>query len=97
MSDPEIAAGLYLAERYWPGVDEPTARHAVERLGRLAGASSDAATTVLASAYIPADQTVLVLLNAPSRGTVLSLGQRAAIDFDRVSEAVDVRTPSAPL
>jgi hypothetical protein len=97
MSDPVIATGMYLAERYWPGVDEPAARLAVERLGRLAGTSSDAAATVLVSAYVPADQTVLVLLNAASRGAVLSLGRRAALDFDRVSEAVDVGTRSPPL
>jgi hypothetical protein len=52
---------------------------------------------VIASAYVPADQTVLVLLSATSRGAVVSLGKRAELEFDRVSEAVDVGARSPPL
>jgi hypothetical protein len=85
----------YLAERYWPGVDEGTAREAVERLRRLADGSPETQATMLIGAYLPGEQTVIVLLRATSRGTVLALGTRAALEFDRVSEAVAMETGSA--
>jgi hypothetical protein len=86
----------FLAERYWPGLDEPTARAAVERLARHAAKQAAAVVSLLACAYVPGEQTVLVLFRAESSAVVVSLGERAALDFDRVVEAIVVPTGASP-
>jgi hypothetical protein len=80
----EVAA--YLAERYWPGLDRLKAEHVMSRL--VAHADADASTRMLACAFVPGEQAILVLVSADSSGKVTDLGRRADVAFDRVVEAV---------
>jgi hypothetical protein len=82
-------SAAYLAERYWPGLDEATARSAMRRLvDEPAFVASDAVTEILVCTYVPYEQAMLVLLRAGSRDEVAAIGQRAGIEFDRIVEAV---------
>jgi hypothetical protein len=79
----------YLAERYWPGLDEPTALHAVRRLVEQADSAGAAATTrILTCAFVAEEQTVLVLVIAPRRDDVAEMGLLAGVSFDRIVNAV---------
>jgi len=80
----EVAA--YLAERYWPGLDRLKAEQVISRL--VAHADVDASTRMLACAFVPGEQAILVLVSADSSGKVADLGRRADVAFDRVVEAV---------
>jgi hypothetical protein len=93
-SEPRTAA--FLAERYWPGLDEPTALNAVRRLAEQADdAGPTATTTVLTCAFVPQEQTMLVLVVARSRDDVAEMGLRADLSFDRIVEAVVLSTARA--
>jgi hypothetical protein len=90
---PEPRTSAYLAERYWPGLDEPAAQRAVRRLMEQAVAAGEAATTtVLTCTFVPREQAVLVLLIAGSGDDVAELGLRADLRFDRIVDAVVLST-----
>lgn len=88
----------FLAERYWPGVDESAARQAIRRLvdettaPEATVAESDLSAQVLACAFVPREQAVLVVIRARSDEAVAELGRRAGIAFDRIVEAVVLPT-----
>lgn len=86
---PEPAIAAFFAERYWPGLDESTARRAARRLADQAAGEGDRATiTVLACTFVPGEQSILVLVCAESREDVAEIGQRADLAFDRIAAAV---------
>lgn len=83
----------FLAERYWPGLDEATALRAVRRLAEQDGdPAARAPATILACAFVPEEQTVLVLAAATSRDDVAEMGRRAGLSFDRIVSAVVLPT-----
>jgi hypothetical protein len=43
----------------------------------------------LRTTFLPGDETVLHLFEAPSREAIDQAGRRAALDFERIVEAVD--------
>ena len=94
MAAPElrVEVAAYLAERYWPGLDRSTARDAMRRLAAQAGAGANHAPMVLACAFVPDEQALLLLVSANSADDVAAIGRRAGVSFDRVVEAVVLRS-----
>lgn len=87
----------FLAERYWPGVDEPMARRAIRRLvDEATAAEDDAMAQILTCAFVPREQAVLVVIRARSDEVVAEIGRRAGVAFDRVVEAVVLPTDAGP-
>jgi hypothetical protein len=80
--------GYYLAERYWPGVDEATAREAVRRFALEAASDDGVTTTILTSTFVPPEEAVLLLVRAGSKEDVADVGRRADLAFDRIVEVV---------
>lgn len=78
----------FLAERYWPGLDEATAREAVRRLAEEADAVDP--ISIVTSAFVPPEEAVLVTIRAASREDVAEIGRRAGLPFDRIVEVVDL-------
>jgi hypothetical protein len=97
MAAPEraVEVAAYLAERYWPGLDLLTAREVMRGLAEHAGTDADSSTSLVACAFVPDEQALLVLVTADSSDDVADLGRRADVGFDRVVEAVVV-TGSQP-
>jgi hypothetical protein len=92
--EPEMSA--FLAERYWPGLDTATALNAVRRLAEQADdAGPAAAARIVTCAFVPQEQTVLVLIMAQSRDDVAEMGMRADLSFDRIVDAVVLPTARA--
>jgi hypothetical protein len=87
----------FLVERYWPGIDEPTARTVLSNLERAARAMTAEGTRVehLVSILMPADQVVFSLIEAADEAAVRSVNERAAIPLDRIAAAVALR-PNQP-
>jgi hypothetical protein len=90
----------FLAERYWPGVNESTVRRAIRRLvaettaPEATAARNGAPAQVLACAFVPREQSILVVIRARSDAVVAELGRRAGVAFDRIVEAVVLPTGS---
>jgi Protein of unknown function (DUF4242) len=77
---------LYTAKCYWPGVTENDLRRAAAR------ARSDTAerrpVTYRGALYLPGDELVLCLFDAPSRAAVKRSSERAGMPCERVIESV---------
>jgi hypothetical protein len=77
---------LYTAKCYWPGVTEDELRFAAER------AQNESATrrhvTYRGALYLPRDELVLCLFDAPSREAVKQSSEHAGMPCERVIESV---------
>jgi Protein of unknown function (DUF4242) len=77
---------LYTAKCYWPGVTEDELRLASRR------AREDSATrcnvAYRGALYLPGDELVLCLFDAPSREAVKQSSERAGMPCERVIETV---------
>jgi Protein of unknown function (DUF4242) len=76
---------LYTAKCYWPGVTEDELRHACERARKDAARRNVAYRGAL---YLPGDELVLCLFDAPSREAVKQSSERAGMPCERVIETV---------
>ena len=76
---------LYTAKCYWPGVTEDKLRIASER-AREGGAKRNIAYR--GAIYLPGDELVLCLFEAPSREAVKQSSERAGMPCERVIESV---------
>jgi hypothetical protein len=75
----------YVVECYWPGVDEPRLRSAVEQLP-----PGDDASWV-SSILIPDDEIVLCVVEATSADAVRASAQRVGLPAERVVTCIHVR------
>jgi uncharacterized protein DUF4242 len=95
--DPERTAATptrtFLVERYWPGIDEATARTVLSNLERAARVMTHEGTPVehVVSILMPADQVVFSLIEAADEAAVRSVNERAAIPMDRIAAAIALR------
>ena len=80
----------FLVERYWPGVDEATARQVVASLEGAALAMTAEGIPVehVGSILMPADQVVFSLIAAADETAVRQVNERAAVPVDRIAAAV---------
>ena len=84
----------FLVESYAPG-SEPTISEAEDRARRAAELSED--VHYIRTTFLPGDETILHLFEAPSAEVLERVGRRATLEFDRIIEAVegtDSRSPS---
>lgn len=86
------AAQLFLAERYWPGIDEPGARSVASALESTASQMSAEGETVehVGSILMPADEVVFSLFTAPDAAAVRALNERANAPVDRIAAAIGI-------
>jgi len=87
--DPSHAPNLFLAERYWPGATseefaatERRIRAAIQELTR-----SGSVVRLLASTFIPGEESVLQLFEASGRDVLVEVGRRSGLAFDRIQLA----------
>ena len=80
----------FLVERYWPGVDESTARQVVASLEGAALVMTAEGTPVehVGSILMPADQVVFSLIAADDEAAVRQVNERAAVRVDRIAAAI---------
>ena len=80
----------FLVERYWPGVDEATARNVVASLEQAARAMTAEGTPVahVGSILMPADEVVFSLIEAADEHAARQVNERAAVPLDRIAAAV---------
>ena len=76
---------LYTAKCYWPGVTEDELRLAATRARRDSG---ERRITYWGALYLPGDELVLCLFDAPSRETVKQSSEHAGMPCERVIETV---------
>jgi hypothetical protein len=93
----EPAVTTFLVERYWPGVSEADLGAAVLRAHRSAATMLRQGKRVryMQATLVPDQETVLCLIEAESAELVAELNERARIPYDRIAEAVAVRTELA--
>jgi hypothetical protein len=86
----------FLVERYWPGIDEATARTVVWSLEREARAMTAEGIPVehIGSILMPADQVVFSLIAAASESVVRHVNERAQMPLDRIAAAIAL--PAGP-
>jgi hypothetical protein len=77
---------LFAAKCFWPGVTETELRLAAAR----AGAETDPVreTVFRGALYLPGDELVLGLFDAPTPASVKSASERAGMPCERVIETV---------
>jgi len=80
----------FLVERYWPGIDEATARTVVWSLEREARAMTAEGIPVehIGSILMPADQVVFSLIAAATESVVRHVNERARMPLDRIAAAI---------
>jgi hypothetical protein len=80
----------FLAERYWPGIDEAKARALVSSLERAAASMTAEGTPVehIGSILMPADQVVFSLIAAADEAVARQLNERADVPVDRIAAAI---------
>jgi len=80
----------FLVERYWPGVDEATARTVVWSLEREARAMTAEGIPVehVGSILMPADQVVFSLIAATDEASARQLSARVGAPADRIAVAI---------
>jgi uncharacterized SAM-binding protein YcdF (DUF218 family) len=85
---PEDPTRQYVAECFWPGVDESAVRALDERAGRASADVTDSGEPVryLGSILMREDEVVLCLFDG-SRGAVRRAAEDAGIPFERILEA----------
>lgn len=80
---------LYTAKCFWPGVTEDELRLAAARAEGETGLGQAEQRTVFRGAlYLPGDELVLGLFDAPSRASVKHASERAGLPCERVIESV---------
>jgi hypothetical protein len=81
----------YLAESYLPRARQPALPQVLRDARRAAETLTEDGTPVrhVRSTYLPDDELCLYVFEAESKEAVFELSARAAVDFDRVVEAVD--------
>jgi Protein of unknown function (DUF4242) len=84
---------LYTAKCYWPGVSEERLRCAA---ARAEDAVRDATATFRGALYLPRDELVLCLFDAPSRAGVKEASEAAGMPCERVIETMWVAPASGP-
>jgi 2-methylisocitrate lyase-like PEP mutase family enzyme len=80
----------FLVESY---VAESTAAFDDARERARLTAETGADVLYVESTYVPSDQTVLHLFDAPSVAVLDEAGRRAGLQFERIVEAVNERSP----
>jgi len=77
---------MFLVERYWPGISREQLADAEERMRRavreLAGTGVE--IRIVSSTFIPAEEVVLTLFEAPHEDDVIEANRRGGVPFDRV-------------
>jgi hypothetical protein len=81
-----IATMLYTAKCFWPGVTEGELRRAAVRARGDVGAEQQ--TVFRGALYLPGDDLVLGLFDAPSPASVKHASERAGMPCERVIETV---------
>jgi hypothetical protein len=84
----------FLVESYVPG-SEQTIGEAEDRARRAAELSED--VHHIRTTFVPGDETILHLFEAPSAEVLEQVGRRSTLEFDRIIEAVEgtgSRSPS---
>jgi hypothetical protein len=81
-----VARMLYTAKCFWPGVTEEELRLAAGRARSQGGKRSQA--TFRGALYLPCDELVLCLFDAPSSACVKGASERAGMPCERVIETV---------
>ena len=73
-------------ERYWPGISREQLADAEERMHRAVRelARSGVEIRILSSTFIPAEEVVLTLFEAPHEEEVIEANRRSGVPFDRV-------------
>jgi hypothetical protein len=82
----------FIGESYPVGVGRKTLTAAAHR-ARLVAAemrTEGSAVRFLKSTFVPAEEALICLVDAPSADVVMELGRRAGLPLDRVVEAVDL-------
>jgi Protein of unknown function (DUF4242) len=77
---------LYTAKCYWPGVTEEELRLASARAREYSAKRRNVAYR--GALYLPGDELVLCLFDAPSREAVKQSSERAGMPCERVIETV---------
>lgn len=80
---------LYTAKCFWPGVTEDELRLAAARARGERGDRPDA--VFRGALYLPGDELVLCLFEAPSRASVKRASEQAGMPCERVIDTVWVR------
>jgi Protein of unknown function (DUF4242) len=75
----------YLAECFWPGVTEAKLAAAAERV------ADDRSVTCQQLIFIPADEIVLCLFQAPSEAAINEAARRAGLPSERIVESIRIR------
>lgn len=76
----------FLVERYWPGISRDQLAEAEERIGHAVCELVEGGVEIriLSSTFIPAEEVVLTLFEAPHDEDVIEANRRSGIPFDRV-------------
>jgi hypothetical protein len=92
----EPRATEYLAECFWPGVEDSDLRHLDERIAEVTAALALAGEDVryLNSMLVVADEVVLCLF-AGSEAAVRTAAERASVPFERILEYARSPWPKA--
>ena len=77
---------LYTAKCFWPGITEDELQLAAVRAGGETGAGQR--TVFRGALYLPGDELVLGLFDAPSPASVKHASERAGMPCERVIETV---------
>ena len=78
---------LYAAKCYWPGVQESEVERVAARIGQVVAGSSGNDVAYLGSLLFADDALVLCMFEAPSRGAVKHVGDRARIPYEHLMNA----------
>jgi hypothetical protein len=80
----------FLVERYWPDIDEATARAVVSNLERAALAMTAEGTAVehVVSILMPNDRVVFSLIRAADETAARQVNERADVPLDRIAAAI---------
>jgi hypothetical protein len=79
-------SNTFLVERYWPGLTKDEFAGAERRLRRAVRdlVRTGAAIRLVSSTFIPAEEIVLSVFEAPGEAAVVEANLRSGVRFDRV-------------
>jgi hypothetical protein len=86
-----VSMGEFLAELYLSHADAGGARKAVARVRSAAEelAQEGRAARLVRTTFVPGDETCFVAFEADAPDTVVEVGRRAGLEFERVVPAVE--------
>jgi uncharacterized protein DUF4242 len=89
---PVEGSGIFLVERYWPGITQTTFREAHEKLRKAAESlRRDGIEVVhLRSALAEGEEAVFSYFRAGSTADVAEANRRGGVPFDRIVPVVEV-------